>query len=69
VPQEVREERNSRLLAQVNAVAENRYKRHINSKMQILVEGPSKKNPARYSGRPAAIKSSSSTVPNDIVAN
>ena len=50
-PQEVREERNRRLLAQVNAVAENRYKRHINSKMQILVEGPSKKNPARYSGR------------------
>ena len=50
-PQEVREERNSRLLAQVNAVAEVRFKRHIGNKMQILVEGPSKRNPARYSGR------------------
>ena len=50
-PQEVREERNSRLLAQVNAAAEVRFKRHIGNKMQILVEGPSKRNPARYSGR------------------
>ena len=50
-PQEVREERNGRLLAQVNSVAELRFKRHVGSKMQILVEGPSKKNPARYSGR------------------
>jgi tRNA-2-methylthio-N6-dimethylallyladenosine synthase len=50
-PQEVREERNARLLAQVNSVAADRYNRHINSMMQILVEGPSKKNPARYSGR------------------
>jgi len=50
-PQEVREERNSRLLNQVNVAADARFKRHIGSKMQILVEGPSKRNAARYSGR------------------
>jgi tRNA-2-methylthio-N6-dimethylallyladenosine synthase len=50
-PQEVREERNGRLLNQVNTVADARFKRHIGSKMQILVEGPSKKNAARYAGR------------------
>ena len=50
-PQAVREERNSRLLNQVNTVADARFKRHIGSRMQILVEGPSKKNAARYSGR------------------
>ncbi len=51
VPQPIREERNERLLALVNEKAAFRYKQFIGRQVQILVEGPSKKNPARYTGR------------------
>jgi tRNA-2-methylthio-N6-dimethylallyladenosine synthase len=51
VPQKVREERNQRLLALVNEVAARRFAALVGRRMQILVEGPSKKNPARMSGR------------------
>lgn len=51
VPQTVREERNDQLLQTVNEVAGRRYTALVGSRQQILVEGPSKKNPARYTGR------------------
>ncbi|HUA38573.1 MAG TPA: tRNA (N6-isopentenyl adenosine(37)-C2)-methylthiotransferase MiaB [Candidatus Sulfopaludibacter sp.] len=51
VPQNVREERNQRLLAVINEIAKRRYGGLVGRPMQILVEGPSKKNPARMTGR------------------
>ena len=51
VPQTVREERNQRLLGLVNETAARKYESFIGRQVQILVEGPSKKNPARYTGR------------------
>jgi tRNA-2-methylthio-N6-dimethylallyladenosine synthase len=51
VPQKVREERNRRLLEVVNEIAGRRYAALVGRQVQILVEGPSKKNPARLTGR------------------
>jgi tRNA-2-methylthio-N6-dimethylallyladenosine synthase len=51
VPQETREERNHRLLDLVNEIAARKYETFIGRQVQILVEGPSKKNAARYTGR------------------
>jgi len=51
VPQTVREERNQRLLNLVNEIASRKYDEFIGRQVQILVEGPSKKNAARYTGR------------------
>ncbi len=51
VPQKVREERNHRLLELVNEIAARKYDAFIGKQVQILVEGPSKKNAARYTGR------------------
>jgi len=51
VPQKVREERNQRLLAVINEIAGRRFAALVGRRMQILVEGPSKKNPARMTGR------------------
>ena len=51
VPQEIREERNHRLLELVNGIAARKYDAFIGRQVQILVEGPSKKNSARYTGR------------------
>ncbi|HEU6447174.1 MAG TPA: tRNA (N6-isopentenyl adenosine(37)-C2)-methylthiotransferase MiaB [Verrucomicrobiae bacterium] len=51
LPQEIREERNQRLLETVNEIAARKYKAFVGEKVQILVEGPSKKNPARFTGR------------------
>jgi tRNA-2-methylthio-N6-dimethylallyladenosine synthase len=51
VPQEIREERNQRLLGVVNEIAARKYDAFIGRQVQILVEGPSKKNAARYTGR------------------
>lgn len=51
VPQEIREERNHRLLDLVNEIAARKYEAFIGRQVQILVEGPSKKNAARYTGR------------------
>jgi tRNA-2-methylthio-N6-dimethylallyladenosine synthase len=47
----VKEERNERLLETVNGIAHRHYEKLIGRQMQILVEGPSKKNPARMMGR------------------
>src|SRR5215831_17579098 len=50
-PQEIREDRNHRLLELVNEIAARKYDTFIGRQVQILVEGPSKKNAARYTGR------------------
>jgi tRNA-2-methylthio-N6-dimethylallyladenosine synthase len=51
VPPEVREERNSRLLQLVNEIGARKYQSCLGQQVQILVEGPSKKNLARLMGR------------------
>ena len=51
VPLAVREERNERLLNLVNEIAVRKYDDFIGRQVEILVEGPSKKNAARYTGR------------------
>ena len=51
VPQAIREERNHRLLDLVNEIAARKYDDFIGRQVEILVEGPSKKNAARYTGR------------------
>jgi tRNA-2-methylthio-N6-dimethylallyladenosine synthase len=51
VPQSIREERNHRLLELVNEIAARKYDTFIGRQVQILVEGPSRKNLARFTGR------------------
>ncbi len=51
VPQEIREERNHRLLETINTIGKRKYDSYVGRQMQILVEGPSKKNAARFTGR------------------
>jgi len=51
VPAAIREERNHRLLELVNGIAARKYDAFIGRQVQILVEGPSRKNAARYTGR------------------
>jgi tRNA-2-methylthio-N6-dimethylallyladenosine synthase len=51
LPEEVKEERNQRLLKLVNEIAGRRYEALVGKQVQILVEGLSKRNETRYSGR------------------
>jgi tRNA-2-methylthio-N6-dimethylallyladenosine synthase len=51
VPQKIREERNQRLLELINEIAARKYEKFVGRQVQILVEGPSRKNPARMTGR------------------
>ena len=51
MPQAVKEERNQRLLKLVNELAAPRYRNLVGRQLEVLVEGPSKKNPARMTGR------------------
>jgi tRNA-2-methylthio-N6-dimethylallyladenosine synthase len=51
VPQYIREERHQRLLETVNEIGRRKYNSFVGRQTQILVEGPSKKNPARMTGR------------------
>ncbi len=51
IPQEVREERNQRLLEVLNGTAKRKYAAFAGRRVQILVEGPSKKNSTRMMGR------------------
>jgi len=51
LPQEIKEQRNQRLLNVINEIAASRYQKFVGRQTQILVEGPSKKNPARMMGR------------------
>ena len=51
VPQEIKEERNARLLSLINEIGARHYQSRVGRVVQILVEGPSKKNEARLMGR------------------
>ncbi|MBI1178137.1 tRNA (N6-isopentenyl adenosine(37)-C2)-methylthiotransferase MiaB [bacterium] len=51
VPEEVKEERNQRLLHLLDEIVEERYGKFVGQRTQILVEGPSKRNEARMMGR------------------
>jgi tRNA-2-methylthio-N6-dimethylallyladenosine synthase len=51
VDQAVKEERNQRLLALVNEIGARHYRKLIGQRIQILAEGPSKRNAARMTGR------------------
>ncbi len=51
VPLKIREERNHRLLETINAIGKRKYDAFVGRRTQILVEGPSRKNPARMTGR------------------
>jgi tRNA-2-methylthio-N6-dimethylallyladenosine synthase len=51
LPEELIEERHARLLDLINEVGKRRYETFVGQQVQILVEGQSKKNSARMSGR------------------
>jgi tRNA-2-methylthio-N6-dimethylallyladenosine synthase len=51
VPHPVKEERNARLLALVNEISARRYGERVGQTMEVLVEGPSRRNAARQMGR------------------
>jgi tRNA-2-methylthio-N6-dimethylallyladenosine synthase len=51
VPQAVREARNAALLEVINGIGREKYDAYIGQTVEILVEGPSKKNAARLTGR------------------
>jgi tRNA-2-methylthio-N6-dimethylallyladenosine synthase len=51
ISREVREERNQVLLRTINEIAARKYKKFVGRQVEILVEGPSRKNPARMTGR------------------
>jgi len=51
VTTEIIEERHARALDAVNETARRKYQSCVGRRAQILVEGPSRKNPARYEGR------------------
>jgi tRNA-2-methylthio-N6-dimethylallyladenosine synthase len=51
VPQSVKEARNARLLALVNEIGGARYERQVGRSVQVLVEGPSRRNASRLMGR------------------
>ena len=51
LPEPLIEERHARLLELVNEIGKRKYEAFVERRVQILVEGPSKKNAARMSGR------------------
>ncbi|MBI3416831.1 MAG: tRNA (N6-isopentenyl adenosine(37)-C2)-methylthiotransferase MiaB [Verrucomicrobia bacterium] len=51
LPQEVKEERNQRLLQTINEIGARKYEACIGQRQQVLVEGPSRRNAARLEGR------------------
>jgi tRNA-2-methylthio-N6-dimethylallyladenosine synthase len=51
LPQAVKEERNARLLEVINEIGARHYAGYVGRQAEILVEGPSKRNPARQVGR------------------
>ena len=56
LPEEIIEARHAQLLAVINEIAEGKNKACEGRVLQILVEGPSRKNPARLEGRTRANK-------------
>jgi tRNA-2-methylthio-N6-dimethylallyladenosine synthase len=51
MPLKIREQRNHRLLETINGIGKRKYDAFVGRRTQILVEGPSRKNPARMTGR------------------
>ncbi len=51
IPQDLIEDRHSRLLTHINTIAAKKYESFVGRQTQILVEGASKKNPSRMTGR------------------
>jgi tRNA-2-methylthio-N6-dimethylallyladenosine synthase len=51
IPAEIKEERHARALDVINSIGRGRYAGRVGQTLQILVEGPSRKNPARLMGR------------------
>jgi transcription termination factor NusB len=51
IPDDIKESRHARILELVNSIAARRYEAHVGQQMQILVEGPSRKNADRAMGR------------------
>jgi tRNA-2-methylthio-N6-dimethylallyladenosine synthase len=51
VPPDVIEERHARLLARVNEIGTRKYQRVVGQRLQVLVEGPSRRNARRLEGR------------------
>ncbi len=51
VPQEIKEERHQRLLQLMNEIGRRKYQDLVGQEVEVLVEGPSKRNPARLTGR------------------
>lgn len=54
--QEVKEERHARILSLVNEIAMKRYEALVGKTVQVLVDGPSRRNPARLAGRTSCNK-------------
>jgi tRNA-2-methylthio-N6-dimethylallyladenosine synthase len=50
-PPQIKEQRHASLLAEINAIGRLRYGACVGRTVEILVEGPSRKNPARLAGR------------------
>lgn len=51
VPQSIKEERHAELLRTVNEIASRKYQQFVGQTIEILVEGASRKNSARLTGR------------------
>ena len=51
IAEEVIEERHQRLLAEINRIAMAKFEALVGGLVEVLVEGPSHRNPARYEGR------------------
>ena len=51
IPEELIEQRHARLLETINAIGKRKYDAFVGRLVRILVEGPSKKNSARMTGR------------------
>jgi tRNA-2-methylthio-N6-dimethylallyladenosine synthase len=51
LPDEIKEQRHARVLEEVNAIGKRRYAEQVGRTLEILVEGPSRNNPARLMGR------------------
>jgi tRNA-2-methylthio-N6-dimethylallyladenosine synthase len=51
LPEELIEERHARLLEMINRIAAAKYEALVGRTVEILVEGPSRKNAGRFQGR------------------
>jgi tRNA-2-methylthio-N6-dimethylallyladenosine synthase len=51
LPDEIKEQRHARVLEEINAIGRARYAEQVGRTAEILVEGPSRNNPARLMGR------------------